>query len=195
MVVAADLAVLGSCSRMGIGPGLPVLCRSSIRFTLEVLNLVLMVGARDGKMRGEGESSPEIAGMGKEVGTADLLALRAEVGSAVRVVGVTLYSSMRDSMSLLCCVSGWVLALWSACPEDSYWFYISCYPWLRQRGILWLGSWCCRWVVVWAYVVWILFLVYIVVLPSGRRAFAMSCCLVGCCTAAVPCLLVVCVRW
>ena len=37
---------------------------SSIQFTLEVLNLVFMVGFGDGKVGGDGESSPAIMGIG-----------------------------------------------------------------------------------------------------------------------------------
>ena len=37
---------------------------SSIRFTLEVLDLVFMVGFGDGEVGGDGESSPAIMGIG-----------------------------------------------------------------------------------------------------------------------------------
>ena len=42
-----------------------VLCMSSIRFTLDVLDLVFMDGAGDGEMGGDGESSPAIVGIGR----------------------------------------------------------------------------------------------------------------------------------
>ena len=47
------------------GGGVAVLCMSSLQFTLEVLNLVFLVGAGDGEMGGEGESSPAIVGINR----------------------------------------------------------------------------------------------------------------------------------
>ena len=48
-----------------------VLWLSSIRFTLETLDLVLMAGAGDGEMGGDGESSPAIIGICRVGGPTD----------------------------------------------------------------------------------------------------------------------------
>ena len=109
MDVAVGFTAPSSCSGLGRGMGAAVLCMSSIRFTLDVLDLVLMDGAGDGEMGGEGESSPAITGSGRIEWPDVLLVLQAEVGSALWVRGVAPYSSTRDSVSSSCCVSGWVL--------------------------------------------------------------------------------------
>jgi hypothetical protein len=72
-----------------------------------MLNLVLMVGAGDGKMGGEGESSLIIAGIGKEGGTMVLFCLQMEVSTVLHVEGVVSYSSIWDAKSLSCCGSVW----------------------------------------------------------------------------------------
>jgi len=78
---------------------------SNIQFTLDVLNLVFMVGAGDGETGGEGESSPAITGIGRMEGPIVLLALRAEVWGLPCMRGVAPYSLTRDSVSSSCCVS------------------------------------------------------------------------------------------
>jgi len=72
VIVGCTLAV--PCPGPG-GAGVVLFCMSSIRFTLEVLDLVFMVGAGDGEMGGEGESSPATAGIDQVGGLAVLLAL------------------------------------------------------------------------------------------------------------------------
>ena len=89
-----------------VGLGGAFLWMSSIRFTFDVLDLVFMVGARDGETGGEGESSPTITGIDRVVWLAVLLALQAEVWGMLRVGGVPPYSSTRDSESSSCSVSG-----------------------------------------------------------------------------------------
>ena len=56
MVVAMVLgrSAFIPCGGAGEGGGGAVLCMSSMRFTLEVLDLVFLVGARDGEMGGGG---------------------------------------------------------------------------------------------------------------------------------------------
>ena len=65
MVVTARLVAFGICSGAGRGLGGADLWASSIWFTLEALDLVLMAGAGDSEMGGEGESSLVIAGIGR----------------------------------------------------------------------------------------------------------------------------------
>jgi len=114
MVVAMGRSSIVSCPGTGGGRGEVVLCISSMRFTLEVLDLVFLVGAGDGEMGGEGESSLAITGIGKVGSTVALLVLRVEGGGGTFHVcgmgGVAPYSSTRESVSLSCSVSGWVLA-------------------------------------------------------------------------------------
>jgi hypothetical protein len=89
-----------------------VLCMSSILFTLDVLDLVLMDGAGVGEMGGEGESSPVIMGIDMVGGPAVWLVLRAEGGMALCVIGpggVVPNSLTMGSMSSPHCASGWAL--------------------------------------------------------------------------------------
>ena len=111
MAVGVGCIPLGSRPGVRGGIGEVVLCMSSMRLTLEVLDLVFIVGAGDGEMGGDGESSPTIVGIGSAGGPAVLLALRMDVWAAFRVGGVPPYSSTRDSVSSSCGVSGWVLDL------------------------------------------------------------------------------------
>jgi len=101
--------LLGSIPIAGGVMGGAFLCMSSMWFTLEVLNLVLMVGVGDGETRGEGDSSSAIFGMDREGVLMVLLILRAEVWVVFHVGGVTLYLSTRESVSSSCGVSGRVL--------------------------------------------------------------------------------------
>ena len=75
VAMVSGRSALIPCEGAGEGGGGAVLCMSSMRFTLEVLDLVFLVGAGDGEMGGEGESSPVIFGIDKVGGPLVLLAM------------------------------------------------------------------------------------------------------------------------
>ena len=88
---------------------------SSILFTLDVLDLVLMVSVGVGEMGGDGESSPVIMGIDMVGGPASWLMLREEGGATLCVTRpgwVVPNSSVMGSMSSPCCASGWALVCW-----------------------------------------------------------------------------------
>ena len=86
-VVSVGCAVFISWLGTGEGIGDAVLSMSSMQFTLAVLDLVFLVGAGDGEMGGEGESSPKITGIDRRGGPAVLLALQGGGGAALCACG------------------------------------------------------------------------------------------------------------
>ena len=114
VTVVAGCSGFVFCALTWGGAGKAVPCMSNMRFTFDVLDLVFMVGARDGEMGGEGESSPTIVGIGR-MGPV-LWPVLWKGGAALCAWcagGVAPYSSTRGSMSSSCCDSGVVLVwLW-----------------------------------------------------------------------------------
>ena len=145
VAVVAGCTMPVPCSSMGGKLGEVVLCMSSIRFTLDVLDLVFMVGAGDGEMGGDGESSPFITGMDRRGGPMVWLVVWMEGWAMFRVLGagrVVPVISVVDSVSSSYCGSGRVLGGGCGTWDSSYWFSVAWFFWIHRRGVPSLGSWC-----------------------------------------------------